>query len=137
MDITSGEVAKGYDFCTCIDVNDLYFCVVCVAMPDVRVSIPKIFSPCHRIPGDFPCVPLCEFPCSLVRVPLSQVPKKDFPTIRTFKIELSRQAVHAHVKLIVRKVRALSDLVKDLQHLVLGSGNLERFRIARVQCKDN
>ena len=52
MGITSGEVAKGYDFCTCIDVNDLYFCVVCVAMPDVRVSIPKIFSPCHRIPGD-------------------------------------------------------------------------------------
>ena len=87
MGITSGEVAKGYDFCTCIDVNDLYFCVVCVAMPDVRVSIPKIFSPCHRIPGDFPCVPLCLFPCvgSLVFVPplrpleLTCVPLCGFP----------------------------------------------------------
>ena len=38
MVITSGEVAKGYDFCTCIDVNDLYFCVVCVAMLDSNVS---------------------------------------------------------------------------------------------------
>ena len=65
MGITSGEVAKGNDFCTCIDVNDLYFCVVCVAMLDVRVSIPKIFSPCHRIPGDCRRSPVCHWRCVL------------------------------------------------------------------------